>query len=89
MMPKKRSFLDLIEKQRTENKTEKFSGDFLQYLRIVEENPDISTLSHKRLYRAIMNEGHDVFDDSDPRLRKIFDGERLYIYKYFKDEFFE
>ena len=87
-MPKKRSFLDLIEKQRTENKTEKFSGDFLQYLRIVEENPDISTLSHKRLYRAIMNEGHDVFDDSDPRLRKIFDGERLYIYKYFKDEFF-
>ena len=30
-MPKKRSFLDLIEKQRTENKTEKFSGNFLQY----------------------------------------------------------
>jgi serine protein kinase len=87
-MPKKRSFLDLIEKQRTENKTEKFSGNFLEYLRIIEENPDISTLSHKRLYRAIMNEGHAVLDDSDPRLRKIFDGEKLYIYKYFKDEFF-
>ena len=69
-MPKKRSFLDLIEKQRTENKTEKFSGNFLQYLRIVEENPDTSTLSHKRLYRAIMNEGYDALDDSDPKIKK-------------------
>ena len=37
----KNNYLEIIKKQRTEKKTEKFSGTFLEYLSLVEENPDI------------------------------------------------
>jgi len=86
-MPKNK-FLDLIEKQREEKKTEKFEGVFLDYLELVKKNPDIVKFAHKRLYDALMSPGYETMEDNNPRKHKIFDGDNIKTYNYFKDEFF-
>ena len=60
----KSKFLDLIEKQRSVRKEEKFNGTFLEYLDKVENNPEIVKLAHKRLYDAICDKGGTVFERS-------------------------
>ena len=81
-------FLELINKQRSEKKEEKFEGTFLEYLEKLQEDPDIAKPAHKRLYDAIKNKGVKKMDDEDPRKKKIFNDDNIKIYDYFKDEFF-
>ena len=82
------NFLDIITKQRKESKEEKFKGTFLEYLKLVQANPNIAKSSHRRLYDAIIGHGMTEMSDDDPRKRKIFDAESLRIYTYFESEFF-
>ena len=81
-------FAELISKQRKEKKIKSFRGTFLEYLHEVEINPQIAELAHRRLYDALTLEGIDILDDTDPRCRRLFDGEKLKIYNYFKPHFF-
>jgi serine protein kinase len=92
-MPKKgkkekKDFLSIIQKQRTVPKRKKFKGTFLDYLEIVKENPGTACLSHKRLCNAIEEYGVLEMDNSNVRKHKLFDGDPIKIYDYFKDEFF-
>lgn len=87
-MSEQKNYLDIIKSQREEKKREKFSGTFLEYLSLVEQNPEIADHSHKRLYDAITDHGTGVMDDSDPRKHKLFDGDNVRTYDYFQDEFF-
>ncbi len=82
------NYLEIIKQQRAKKKTEKFSGTFLEYLSLIEENPDITDHAHKRLYDAVVNHGMSTMEDSDPRKHKLFDGDNVKIYDYFQDEFF-
>ena len=41
-------FLDLINKQRSEKKEEKFEGTFLEYLEKLQEDSDIAKPAHTR-----------------------------------------
>ena len=82
------TFLNIIEKQRHTKKEEKFDGTFLDYLEYLKDNPDTVKLSHKRLYDAILGHGIQVMSDSNPRKNKIFNGDNIKIFDYFKDEFF-
>ena len=84
----KNSFLKLIEEQRKKSKKEKFKGSFIDFLEKVKEEPEIADPAHKRLYDALVDHGVNVMSDSDPRKRRIFDGENVKVYDYFKDEFF-
>ena len=86
-MTNKKKFLDLIEKQRKEPKPEKFQGTFLDYLDVVSKNPDVTKLSHKRLYDAILKDGSGPMKDAS-RNHKLFNGENITVYEYFEDEFF-
>ena len=88
MARKKTDFLKVIEEQRSKKKKEKFEGTFLEYLELVRENPSIAKLAHKRLCDVIEGHGVSVMKDSDPRKGKLFNGENIKIYDYFKDEFF-
>ena len=65
-------FLDLINKQRSEKKEEKFEGTFLEYLEKLQDNSDIAKPAHKRLYDAIKNKGVNKMHNEDPRKKKIF-----------------
>ena len=84
----KKDFLKLIEQQRKKSKKEKFKGSFLDFLQKVKEEPEIEDSSHKKLYDTLVSHGVSVMEDSDPRKNKIFDGENVKVYDYFKDEFF-
>ena len=84
----KKNFLEIIESQRSSKSEPKFEGTFLEYLDKVSKNPKVVMHAHKRLCGAIEEHGVTVIPNEDPRKRKIFDGDNLKIYSYFKDEFF-
>ena len=85
----KKQLLQRIKSAREESKKEqKFSGNLMDYIEMVEKNPEIIKSSHKRLHDAIVEHGSYAMPDSDSRKFKIFDGETIKIHKYFDGEFF-
>ena len=84
----KKDFLKLIKDKRAEKKEEKFEGTLIDYVELVQQDPSIAKLAHKRLYDAIVDQGVEEMSSEDPRKRKIFNGDSVKVYDYFKDEFF-
>ena len=85
---KKKDFLGLIEKQRSKKKDKKFNGSLIDYVELVQEDPSIAKLAHRRLYDAIIDHGVEEMPDENERKRKVFNGNSVKIYKYFEKEFF-
>jgi serine protein kinase len=85
---KKKDFLGLIEKQRSKKKDAKFNGTLIEYVELVQGNPSIAKLAHRRLYDALIDHGVEEMPDENERKRKIFNGNSVKIYKYFEKEFF-
>jgi serine protein kinase len=81
-------FLDIIKKQRAESQKDAWSGSFVDYLELVRTNPTVVKLAAKRLVDAVETFGVESLEESDPRCRKLFDGDKLKTYNYFKDEFY-
>ena len=71
-MKKKEDFLKVIKEQRKSKKVEKFSGTLLDYCELVQQDPSITKLAHRRLYDSIVDHGVEVMSDEDPRKQKIF-----------------
>ena len=88
MASSKKDFLDLIQKQRSKKKKEKFEGTFIEYLDLIKENPDKIKLAHKRLYEIICDYGVETVDVDSDAYRDIFNGDKIRTYDYFKKEFF-
>ena len=82
------NFLKIIKSQREEAVKEKWSGTFLEYLEQVQKDPTIIKLAAKRLVDSIESYGADRMEDADPRCRKLFDGDKIKTYGYFKEEFY-
>jgi len=79
----------IIQKDREERKIGVFKGNFLDYLEIVKQNPDISMLAHQRMYNIITEPGVEVIKtDENPRLRRIYGNDVVKKYKFFEDDFF-
>ena len=81
-------FLELIKKQRVESQKEAWHGSFVDYLSILQKNPEVVKLAAKRLVDSIEGYGVERMEESDPRCRKLFDSDKLKTYKYFKDDFY-
>jgi serine protein kinase len=81
-------FLDIIKAQRKIVKEKKFKGNFLDYLELVQNDPNIAKSAHKRLYEAIKDIGVREMPEENPRKRKIVDNEPTQVYDYFDKEFF-
>ena len=78
----KKQLLQQIKTQREESgKKKKFSGNLMDYIEMVEKDPDIVKSSHKRLHDAIEEHGSYAMPDSDSRKFKVFDGESIKIHK--------
>ena len=84
----KKNFLKLIQDQRNKSKKSKFEGSFLDFLEHVKKNPESADSAHKKLYDSITQHGVGFISDDDSRKYKIFDGDNIKLYDYFKDEFF-
>lgn len=81
-------FLKLIGKHKEQKKVPKFRGSLSEYLKIIEEDPDVCQLAHKRLYTTISTKGITRMKSSDERCNKLFGGEELRTYDYFQGKFF-
>jgi serine protein kinase len=81
-------FLKLVGKHQEAKKVDKFTGTLSDYLLLLEENPGIVKLSHKRLYDAISSQGITRMSTSNERCNKLFNGEEVRTYDYFQSKFF-
>ena len=81
-------FLQNVKQHQENKKTTAFSGYLEDYLALIEEDPNIPVLAHKRLYSQIMSYGMETLDESDERCNKLFNGEPVRVYDYFSDHFF-
>jgi len=88
-MSKENKFQKLIQEDRETRKKSSWKGTMLEYLEKVRENPGAVKLAHKRLYDMIADKGTVEVDlEQDPRLKRIFKGEKLKVFNFFTDEFF-
>jgi serine protein kinase len=81
-------FLKSVKTHRASKTEKKFEGVLADYLLLLEKNPDISVLAHKRLYRQILSNGMKTLDESDHRCNQLFNGEPVRVYDYFSSQFF-
>jgi len=81
-------FLRSVKSHRESKKTEKFSGFLEDYLQLLEKDPNIAVLAHKRLYQQILGEGITMLDETNDRCNKLFNGEPVKVYNYFSSQFF-
>lgn len=81
-------FLKLVEKHREKKSVDKFQGTLEEYLKLIEADPSIPILSHKRLYDVLSGNGITRMSKSDSRCNKLFSGEEIRTYDYFQSKFF-
>ncbi|MGL5068875.1 MAG: serine protein kinase [Sarcina sp.] len=82
-------FKEFIQNDRESRNKYKFEGAFLEYLELVKDNPDITKLSHKRIYDLIIEQGFEVLKPEDnPKIKKIYGNEKIKKYNFFKDDFY-
>ena len=53
-------FKKVIKNDREAKVKSKFEGSFLEYLDIINKDPDKAKLSHKRMYDTIIKGGHEI-----------------------------
>jgi serine protein kinase len=81
-------FLKLVGKHKEQKKVEKFHGVLEDYLKVLEDQPGVTKLAHKRLYEAITSHGITRMETSEERCNKLFNSEQIRTYDYFQDKFF-
>lgn len=82
-------FQRLIDEDRETRKKSSWKGTMLEYLEQIRENTGLHKLAHKRLYDMMIDRGVVEVDlEQDPRMKRIFKGEKLKVYNFFADEFF-
>ena len=81
-------FLKDVQKHRASKGAPKFKGCLEDYLRLIEADSSITSLSHKRLYTQIISYGVIILDEADERRNKLFDGDAVKVYNYFANQFF-
>ena len=86
---KKVDFQKIIEKDRKERITEKFSGTFLDYLDIIKKEPILAQLAHGRMYDMITKPGSRTENQENSlRLRKLRIREIVRKFEFFDKDFF-
>jgi serine protein kinase len=81
-------FLESIKAHQEGKRAQKFTGTLQEYLQLLEADPSIASLAHRRLYNQILSYGMTVLDEGDERCNKLFDGDRVKVYDYFSSQFF-
>src|SRR6185312_8243625 len=82
-------FQKIIQEDRETRKRTMWKGTMLEYLEIVRGSPDLAKLSHRRIFDMISNIGiTDVDLEKNPRLKRIFKGEKVKSYNFFAEDFY-
>lgn len=79
----------LIQEDREKRTKASWSGTVIEYLELVRKDPSIAKLSHKRMYDMLVSPGVREIDiEENPRLKRLYQGEKMKTYKFFEDSFF-
>ena len=79
-------FSKIILDDRKQRQDNSFHGTFLDYLKKVEENPEMAMISHERLYKLLEEPGKEIIKtEEDPRLRRIHGSDTIRKYNFFKE----
>ena len=82
-------FKEFIKNDRESRNECKFECTFLEYLELVKDNPDITKLSHKRIYDLIIEQGFEVLKpEENIEIKKLYGNEKIKRYNFFKDSFY-
>ena len=81
-------FLKLVGKHREQKKAPKFEGTLSDYLAVLEKDPSVTKLAHKRLFDSIAAHGVKKMDNTNDRTNSLFAGEEVRVYDYFQKKFF-
>ena len=68
---KSQKFLKLVEKHKETKKAVKFKGCLEDYLQVIEKDPTITKLAHKKLYDSLADKGITRMSPSDTRSRGL------------------
>ncbi|MCS6961245.1 MAG: serine protein kinase [Deltaproteobacteria bacterium] len=83
------NILDLIEQDREKRKKFEWRGTVLDYIELVKKDPSIVQTAHERIFNMIIKHGIEEPDyETNPKLKRIFGGQKVKIYKFFASEFF-
>lgn len=82
-------FSKLILEDRKERKVDKFTGTFLDYLDILNEDRHVSQLAHERMYHLLVKAGIEIIKtEEDARLMRIYGRDIIKRYNFFKQDFY-
>ena len=82
-------FRAIIDKDRETRVRNHWKGTLIEYLELVKKNPDLTQLSHQRLYQMLTDQGVEEIDvEEDPKLSRIFKNKKLRRYGFFAEDFF-
>ena len=82
-------FQKLIQEDRETRKKSMWKGTALEYLEVLRKNPDLAKLAHQRMFDMLVSAGvTEVNTDEDPRLKRLYKGERYKQYGFFADNFY-
>ncbi len=82
-------FRAIIDKDRETRVRNHWKGTLIEYLELVKKNPDLTQLSHQRIYQMLTDQGVEEIDvEEDPKLSRIFKNKKLRRYGFFAEDFF-
>lgn len=82
-------FKAIIEEDRQTRTKRHWRGTMLEYLELVKNDPTLCCLSHRRIYEMMVAPGTTELDlEENPKLKRIFKGEKVRTFNFFADEFF-
>ena len=82
-------FKKIIDNDRDTRVKNSWKGTMLEYMELIRANPDIAKLAHKRLHDMIVGPGvTEINLEENPRLQRIFKGEKVKTFKYFEEDFY-
>ncbi len=89
MAQEKSVFAELIERDRAQRATKKWSGTLIDYLEVVKKDPLLTKLAHARMYEIIRGQGVcDISESDNPKVKRLFADEPVKVYGFFEHEFF-
>lgn len=82
-------FQKIIREDRETRTKQTWKGTMLQYLELVREHHELPKLAHKTIYDMVLSNGVTEVDlEENPRLKRLYKGERVKTFNFFAEEFY-
>lgn len=82
-------FEKIILEDREKRQKKNWKGKMLDYLDLVRKKPEVTKLSHKRIFEMVMQAGvTELNTEENPKLKRLFRDDKVKVFNFFADDFF-